>query len=102
MVLQNCPNWDRLIGALVQIRRGNRVIRTGIVESAMPDSSVLWLAADGIHLRSMYVAAENYTAWVEPQELTGETTYRMTTSRLYPYERQAGTTGLNPHAAYRN
>lgn len=59
------------------------MVRTGIVDDAMPDSSVLWLAAEGIHARSMYVAAENHTAWVEPQELTGENTYRMTSARLY-------------------
>jgi len=49
----------------------------------MPDSSVLWLAADGIHLRQMYVADENYAAWVEPLEMHGAATYRMITSRLY-------------------
>ncbi|WP_458782401.1 hypothetical protein [Arthrobacter sp. D3-16] len=83
MALQNYPDWERLVGALVQIRRGNQVIRTGIVENVMPDSSVLWLAADGINLRQMYAAAENYAAWVEPLELHGESTYRMTSSRLY-------------------
>jgi len=81
--LQNYQDWARLVGARVQIRRGNQVIRTGIVENAMPDSSVLWLAADGIHLRQMYVADENYAAWVEPLEMHGAATYRMITSRLY-------------------
>jgi len=83
MVLQNYPDWQRLVGAVVQIRRENQVIRTGVVEDATPDSSLLWLAADGVHQRTMYAAAENYKAWVEPQQLAGHAAYRMTYHRLY-------------------
>lgn len=83
MVLQSYPHWQRLVGAVVQIRRENKVIRTGVVDDAMPDSSLLWLAADGVHQRRMYEAAENYKAWVEPQQLAGQVAYRMTYHRLY-------------------
>lgn len=82
MALQNFPHWRRLIGALVEIRRYDQAVRTGFVEDAMPDSSVLWIAADGVHLRNMYEAAENCKAWVEPQQLTGGAAYRMTSARL--------------------
>lgn len=83
MVFQNYPEWNRLQGAVIQIRRGGEVIAIGRVEHAMDDSSVLWIAANGIHSRRMYVAAEGYTAWVEPMLLCGDDAYRMTTSRLY-------------------
>ncbi|MET4538519.1 hypothetical protein ABIE37_000274 [Arthrobacter bambusae] len=82
-MLQNYPDWWRLEGALVQIRMDEEVVATGLVDSVMPDSSVLWLAAESIRSRRMYVAAEGYTAWVEPMLLAGDATYRMTASRLY-------------------
>lgn len=84
MALQNYPTWNRLIGAFVEIRQDGRIIRTGFVEDAMPDSTALWLAADGVQPRSMYESAQNYKAWVEPQQLTGTACYRMTSARLYP------------------
>ncbi len=83
MALQNYPHWRRLIGALVEIRRYDQAVRTGFVEDAMPDSSLLWIAADGVHPRNMYEAAENYKARVEPQQLTDEAAYRMTSAQLY-------------------
>lgn len=83
MTLQNYPDWWRLKGALVQIRMDEEVVATGLVDSVMPDSSVLWLAAESTRSRRMYVAAEGYTAWVEPMLLAGDAAYRMTTSRLY-------------------
>lgn len=83
MALQNYSHWHRLIGALVEIRRYDQAVRTGFVEDAMPDSSVLGIAADGVHLRNMYEAAESYKAWVEPQQLTDEAAYTMTSAQLY-------------------
>lgn len=83
MALQNYPHWRLLIGALVEIRRYDQAVRTGFVEDAMPDSSALWIAANGVKLRSMYEAAENYTAWAEPQQLTGQAAYKMTSEQLF-------------------
>lgn len=54
----------------------------------MPESSALWLASEGVHPRTMYEAALLYEAWVEPQELTGTSCYRMTSSSLYPENRE--------------
>lgn len=84
MTLRQYPNWNGLIGALIEIRQHNRPIRTGIVDDAMPDSSVLWLAADGLEQRTMYEAALKYEAWVEPRQLAGTNCYRMTSAMLYP------------------
>lgn len=84
MTTRKYPRWNLLIGASVEIRQHGQIIRTGTVEEAMPDSSALWLASNGVHPRTMYEAALKYEAWVEPQELTGTSGYRMTSSMLYP------------------
>ncbi|MEJ1181045.1 MULTISPECIES: hypothetical protein [unclassified Pseudarthrobacter] len=84
MTLQNYPAWNRLIGAVVEIRQNGQVVSAGVVEDAMPDSSALWIAADGVQARSMYESALNYQVWVEPQQLAGKTCYRMTSAQLYP------------------
>jgi hypothetical protein len=42
--------------------------------------------ADGVQPRSMYESGLNYQVWVEPQHLTGNVRYRMTSAQLYPNE----------------
>ena len=74
--------WNRLIGAPVEIRRAGTTVRSGTVDEAMPDSSLLWLAADAAHDRMLFSAAEDYEVWVEPRLLDGDLTYRMTDSQL--------------------
>lgn len=59
--------WIRLPGAWVEVRRAGTIIRCGFVESAMPDNSALWLAADGVESRMLVEAALGYEVWVEPQ-----------------------------------
>ena len=77
-------NWNQLIGAFVEIRQNCVALRAGYVEDAMPDSSVLWLAADEHHGRALFEAAEGHVVWVEPRELEGKLTYRMTSTALHP------------------
>lgn len=76
--------WNRLIGAPVEIRRNGRTVRSGTVDDAMPDSTLLWIAADACHERTLFAAAENYEVWIEPRLLEGELSYRMTDSQLQP------------------
>jgi hypothetical protein len=75
--------WSLLINALVEIRHNGRVIRTGFVEDVMPDSSVLWLAADTNNPRQMFEAGQGHQVWVTPQALSGELSYRMTTGQIF-------------------
>ncbi|WP_353710295.1 hypothetical protein [Arthrobacter sp. K5] len=75
--------WSLLINALVEIRHQDNVIRTGFVEDAMPDSSALWLAADAVHPRQLFEAAQGHQVWVTPQELSGDLNYRMTTTQIF-------------------
>jgi hypothetical protein len=75
-------SWSHLIGAFVEIRRNNEVVRTGFIDEAMPDSSALWLAADQTHPRILFDAAQGFEVWVESRELEGQGRYRMTASAL--------------------
>jgi hypothetical protein len=76
-------DWSLLINALVEIRRNGQLIRTGFVEDVMPDSSVLWLAADRTNARQMFEACQGHQVWVTPQALSGELSYRMTTRQIF-------------------
>lgn len=41
MIKYRHDEWNRLIGAPVEIRKDGNVIRSGKVDGAMPDSSVI-------------------------------------------------------------
>ncbi|WP_459791917.1 hypothetical protein [Arthrobacter sp. AD-310] len=75
--------WSLLINTYVEIHLHGRVIRTGFVEEAMPDSSALWIAADQDGPRQMFEAAQGHQVWVTPQELSGHLNYRMTTKQIF-------------------
>jgi hypothetical protein len=75
-------DWSRLIGTPVEIRKDFTIVRVGIVDDAMPDSSALWLAADSTHGRAIFAAAEGYQVWIRPQELTGKLCYKMAAAQL--------------------
>lgn len=74
--------WCGLLGAVVEVRKNGVVIRRGIVHDVMPDSSAVWIAADGLTGREIIEAAEGYQIWVEPKQLEGKHAYRMTLGAL--------------------
>lgn len=74
--------WHTLLGALVEVRKNGTVVREGLVEEVMPDSSALWIAADGLTGRVLIEAAEGHEVWVEPRKLEGQRSYRMTSLAL--------------------
>lgn len=76
-------HWEDLIGALVEIRQNGTVVRAGIVDDAMPDGSAIWINADSSHPRRFYEKSEGFLVYVEPRQLAGKSTYRMTTEHLY-------------------
>jgi hypothetical protein len=47
------PNWQRLLGQHVEVRRNGETVRTGTVEAVMPDNSILWISANGVYPRQM-------------------------------------------------
>ena len=82
MPLMRSTDWPSLIGASVEIRKNTRTVRVGVVDEAMPDSSVLWLGSHGAQPRALYEAAAGYEAWTEPRQLDGVERYRFTADRL--------------------
>lgn len=75
-------DWSRLVGTPVEIWQDFRFVRSGIVEDAMPDSSAVWLAADGNHGRTIFTAAEGYQVRIRPQMLEGKICYKMAATHL--------------------
>lgn len=75
-------DWNRLIGVPVEVRKNFLIVRTGVVDDAMSDSSVLWLAAEGVHGRTLFAAADEYQVWIRPQELNGQLCFKMAAARL--------------------
>lgn len=45
--------WRRALHQYVEIRLNGQILRTGFVDAVMPDESILWISADGIHPREM-------------------------------------------------
>jgi hypothetical protein len=76
------PDWTRLIGVPVEIRKDFQVVRAGFVDDAMREPAVLWLAADAVGGRALFAAAEGYEAWIRPQELGGKLCFKMASAQL--------------------
>jgi hypothetical protein len=62
-------DWLVLVGEIVEIRHNCRFICQGRVDAAMPDSSILWIAADFIRSRTLYSKSDGYEAWIIPRYL---------------------------------
>ena len=59
-------DWQRVIGLPVEIRKDGETVTTGVVDEAMPDSSIVWLAPHGARHRTLYEAEQQYEVWVDP------------------------------------
>jgi hypothetical protein len=68
MAVQKHLQWDCLIGSCVEIRRNGHLVRSGVIDDVMQDSSAVWLAPDGTHGRVTFEAADGYEVWVNAQE----------------------------------
>jgi hypothetical protein len=75
--------WSLLLNVLVEVRQDGKVLRNGMVEDVMPDSSALWLAADAEHPRQLFEACQDHEVWVTPRELSGDLQFRMTTRQIF-------------------
>ncbi|MBB6407142.1 prophage tail gpP-like protein [Arthrobacter sp. AZCC_0090] len=58
------PDWQRALGQYVEIRLGGKTVRTGTVDSVMPDSSILWISAQGTDTRMMVEQARGNEVFV--------------------------------------
>jgi hypothetical protein len=75
-------HWSRLVGTPVEVRRGSELVRAGVVDDAMQDSSALWLVADSTAGRTLFSAAEGYEVWISPRELEGKLCWKMAATQL--------------------
>lgn len=57
--------WRRLPGARVEVRHHGKFVRIGVVDAATDDSSILWLARDGIDERMMIEKSSDYQIWID-------------------------------------
>ena len=64
-------NWVNLKEATVEIRRNGRLIRTGRVDAATLDSTMLWISQDGIDRRTLIHKQDGYEVWVDPATAHG-------------------------------
>lgn len=58
--------WHGLVGLPVEIRKDGKAIARGIVDAAMPDSSIVWLEPQGARHRTLYEAESKYEVWMDP------------------------------------
>lgn len=61
--------WDRLVGATVEVRLNGNRVRTGLVDAATPDGSIIWLSQDGPLDRVLIEKAQGYEMWISPAQL---------------------------------
>lgn len=70
------PDWQLLIGALVEIRRHGKLIGTGLVDNATPSGDIVWIAADVNNSRTLIEKAAGYdlsiTRQLQPAKPFGE------------------------------
>lgn len=53
-------DWHLLVGAVVEVRRDGRVVRTGLLEDVTASGDIVWIAADGFDGRTMIDKREGY------------------------------------------
>ena len=76
-------DWARLVGVPVEIRKHGEAVRSGVVDDAMPDSSMIWVASGEQSSRTLFEASRGFQVWVEPRQLEGVSSYRMTNTALH-------------------
>jgi hypothetical protein len=57
------PDWQRALGQRVEIWKDGRFVRSGTVEVVMPDSTLLWLSAEGALPRQIMSREEGYSVF---------------------------------------
>lgn len=67
MDLHPQPDWNRLLGQHVEIRKNGRFLRSGTVDAVMPDNSILWLSAEGPWPREMVEKSDGRKAFARYQ-----------------------------------
>lgn len=54
-------DWVRLRGGMVEVRLEGNLVRVGKVGHATADSGMLWIEADAVEQRALFVKSAGYT-----------------------------------------
>lgn len=57
-------DWQFLVGCEVDVRRGRRLLRTGVIDAATDDGSIVWLSRQGVQERGLLTKSEGYDLWI--------------------------------------
>ena len=58
--LRDRDDWARLVGGIVEVRLNGALVRVGRVDQATADSAMLWIEADAVEQRALFVKASGY------------------------------------------
>lgn len=61
--------WHRLPGATVQVRSKGCPPRTGVVDAATADGSIIWINQGWPHTRILLEKADGHEIWITPTQL---------------------------------
>lgn len=61
---QLAKDWQFLVGCEVEVRRGRRLLRTGLIDAATEDGSIAWLSRQGVYERRLLTRSEGYDLWI--------------------------------------
>lgn len=64
-----CGEWNQLVGRTLDVRKGGKRLRTGIVEEVSSDASMLWLRFDGIHGCQIIMKTDAYDIFLTDAKL---------------------------------
>jgi ribosome maturation factor RimP len=58
--LRDREDWARMVGGIVEVRLDGNLVRVGKVDHATADSTVLWIEADAVEPRALFVKSSGY------------------------------------------
>ncbi|MBN3497128.1 hypothetical protein [Arthrobacter pascens] len=58
--LRDRDDWAHLVGGIVEVRLNGALVRVGRVGQATADSAMLWIEADAVEQRALFVKASGY------------------------------------------
>ncbi|MEN8585283.1 hypothetical protein ABFP37_21560 [Burkholderia sp. RS01] len=58
--LRERDDWAQMVGGIVEVRLDASLVRVGRVGHATADSAMLWIEADAVEPRALFVKSEGY------------------------------------------
>ena len=61
---QLAQDWQFLVGCEVEVRRGRRLLRAGLIDAATEDGNIVWLSREGVFERRLLTRSEGCDIWI--------------------------------------